>query len=104
MGLANVGAAASSAMAAIALRSAAKPFTNAGTKCSISMRSNGGILKGVVQASSSGFWPGGRTFISSTLGFAAAAAARGRGLLGVLGFVRLLTMTGPVCSVLGLAG
>src|SRR5256885_9804436 len=63
MVLAKVGAAALPAMAAISLRLVAKPRSKAGTKCSISMRSNGGIWNGVVQASRSGFFLVGRVSI-----------------------------------------
>ncbi len=72
MVLANVGAALLPAMAAISLRLTAKPRSNAGTKCSMAMRSNGGISNGVCQGASRGFSPFNATFASVFRVFAAA--------------------------------
>ena len=94
MVLENVGAATLPTIAAISLRLAAKPLSKAGTKCSISMRSNGGIWNGVVQASSNGFFAAGRrfAFLASSLGLARAAA------FGVLGF-GVLARRSSLCSL-----
>ena len=94
MVLAKVGAVALPAMAAIALRSAAKPLSKAGTKCSMRTRSNGGIWNGVVHAPSRGFCPGGRILISFALGLAGGADFLARALLPAALF--LLVMWGSM--------
>ena len=93
MVLTKVGVAAWPTMAATSLRLAAKPLSNAGTKCSMAMRSNGGIWNGVAQASSSGFCPGGRIFISCGLASAGGCDLAAEAAFDVLCFACLLTMT-----------
>ena len=90
MVLAKVGAASVPAMAAISLRLAAKPRSNAGMKCSISMRSNGGISKGVVHASSSGLVVAGLAFAAVALRLLVGATCDFRPVAG--GFLCTITL------------